>query len=273
MAINKTYEELVESAKPKKTTDDCYTPDNIYEVVAEYVAERYGISRDKFVRPFYPDGDYQVEDYTGKVVVDNPPFSILSKICKWYHEHGVKYFLFSPGTTSICAKANYRDRMAICIGISVAYANGARVNTGFVTNLEPAGLRTDPELYRRLQEVNLENIQAERKLKQITEWEYPKELVTAAMLNKLSKYGQELTLATNDLYYVHSLDNQEGKHAIYGGGLLITDKAKAQAKAQAQAQAQAQAKAQAQREKKCAVKVELSERERRICGLEGSENG
>lgn len=27
MAINKTYEELVESAKPKLTTDDCYTPD------------------------------------------------------------------------------------------------------------------------------------------------------------------------------------------------------------------------------------------------------
>ena len=42
MAINKTYEELVESAKPKLTTDDCYTPENIYNVVRDYVAERYG---------------------------------------------------------------------------------------------------------------------------------------------------------------------------------------------------------------------------------------
>lgn len=45
MAINKTYEELVESGKQKLTTDDCYTPDNIYSVVLDYVAERYGRRR------------------------------------------------------------------------------------------------------------------------------------------------------------------------------------------------------------------------------------
>ena len=80
MAINKTYEELVESAKPKLTTDDCYTPENIYNVVRDYVAERYGLDPGTFVRPFYPGGDYQAEDYTGKVVVDNPPFSKKDKI-------------------------------------------------------------------------------------------------------------------------------------------------------------------------------------------------
>lgn len=42
MARNKTYEELVESATPKRTTDDCYTHENIYNVVCDYVAERYG---------------------------------------------------------------------------------------------------------------------------------------------------------------------------------------------------------------------------------------
>ena len=61
MAINKTYEELVESAKPKLTTDDCYTPENIYSVVRDYVAERYGLDPGTFVRPFYPGGDYQAE--------------------------------------------------------------------------------------------------------------------------------------------------------------------------------------------------------------------
>ena len=50
MAINKTYEELVESAKPKLTTDDCYTPDNVYSVVRDYVAERYGLDPETFVR-------------------------------------------------------------------------------------------------------------------------------------------------------------------------------------------------------------------------------
>ena len=61
MAINKTYEELVESAKSKLTTDDCYTPDNVYSVVRDYVAERYGLDPETFVRPFYPVGDYQTE--------------------------------------------------------------------------------------------------------------------------------------------------------------------------------------------------------------------
>lgn len=63
MAINKTYEELVESAKPKLTTDDCYTPENIYNVVRDYVAERYGLDPETFVRPFYPGGDYQAEKH------------------------------------------------------------------------------------------------------------------------------------------------------------------------------------------------------------------
>lgn len=29
-----TYDEFVDKFRVKKTTDDCYTPDNIYEVVA-----------------------------------------------------------------------------------------------------------------------------------------------------------------------------------------------------------------------------------------------
>lgn len=53
----KTYEEFVDKFKAKKITDDCYTPENIYEVVANYVADTYKLDRAKFVRPFYPGGD------------------------------------------------------------------------------------------------------------------------------------------------------------------------------------------------------------------------
>ena len=38
------YEKFVEKFKPKKTTDDCYTPPAIYEVVAEYVSKEYGLN-------------------------------------------------------------------------------------------------------------------------------------------------------------------------------------------------------------------------------------
>ena len=47
--------------------------------------------------PFYPGGDYEREEYPqGCTVVDNPPFSILSKIVKHYQERGVGFFLFAP---------------------------------------------------------------------------------------------------------------------------------------------------------------------------------
>lgn len=51
-----TYEEFVEKFKPKKTTDDCYTPPEIYEAVKEWACEEYGIDRKRIVRPFYLGG-------------------------------------------------------------------------------------------------------------------------------------------------------------------------------------------------------------------------
>lgn len=36
MSKSNTYEEFVDKFKPKKTTDDCYTPGAIYEVVKDW---------------------------------------------------------------------------------------------------------------------------------------------------------------------------------------------------------------------------------------------
>lgn len=51
------YQEFLQKFEAKKTTDDCYTPTNIYEVIANYVAEHYGVPKKDFMRPFVPDGD------------------------------------------------------------------------------------------------------------------------------------------------------------------------------------------------------------------------
>ena len=37
------YDGFVEKFKPKKTTDDCYTPKEVYDVILEWAVERYGI--------------------------------------------------------------------------------------------------------------------------------------------------------------------------------------------------------------------------------------
>ena len=94
------YDGFVKKFEPKKTTDDCYTPPEVYEAVAGWVSERYGIDRADMVRPFWPGGDYEALDYpAGCCLVDNPPFSILQRIKEFYLERGVPFFLFAPTLT------------------------------------------------------------------------------------------------------------------------------------------------------------------------------
>ena len=220
---NEEYNEFLDKFEELKTTDDCYTPENIYEVIAEWVAKEYNLSRKTFIRPFYPGGDYQKENYTGKVVVDNPPFSILSEIEEWYNEHGVKYFLFSPHVSNFPSK---RKCCAVCVGVGITYENGAKVNTSFVTNLESFAARTAPSLYKVVDEQNKENTKG----RELPNYEYPPNVVTAAMLCYLSKYGQDFRLehkdATEKIGYLDC--QKELDKGIFGGGFLISEKAAAE---------------------------------------------
>ena len=73
------YQAFLAKFEAKKTTDDCYTPPLVYEAVADYVAEKYGLDKKNFVRPFVPQGDYINEKYKKTdIVVDNPTFSLMS---------------------------------------------------------------------------------------------------------------------------------------------------------------------------------------------------
>ena len=58
MPKSKTYDEFVEKFKPKKTTDDCYTPPAVYEAVKDWVVKEYGLEGKEIVRPFYPGGGF-----------------------------------------------------------------------------------------------------------------------------------------------------------------------------------------------------------------------
>lgn len=44
---NEEYQKFVDKFKAKKTTDDCYTPDNIYETVLNWVTKEYKVNREK----------------------------------------------------------------------------------------------------------------------------------------------------------------------------------------------------------------------------------
>ena len=140
------YEGFVEKFKPKKTTDDCYTPPAVYDYVLQYVADHCDIDGMTVVRPFYPGGDYESLVYPDNcVVIDNPPFSIVSQIVRFYLKRGIKFFLFAPHLTLFSADL---DCTRIVCGAAIVYENGAKVNTSFLSNMfGEAGVIGDPVLY------------------------------------------------------------------------------------------------------------------------------
>lgn len=234
-AGNEEYNSFLEKHKPKKTTDDCYTPDAVYDAVAGWVAKEYGLDRAAFVRPFYPGGDFENEEYDeGAVVVDNPPFSILSQIIDFYVWRGIKFFLFAQSKT-LFATSKMRC-CAVCVGAEIIYENGARVGTSFVTNLERGvRVRSAPALYDAIKAAQ------ETEKRTPPRYVYPEEVLTFSSIDTMSKNGVEFSVREDESAFVRKLRAQGGK-AIYGGGYLLS---RAAAAMRAAAEAQAKRKAQA----------------------------
>ena len=224
MARGETYEEFVDKFKPKKTTDDCYTPPLVYDAIADWVANEYSLDRDCFVRPFYPGGDYERFDYGGAVVVDNPPFSAVTKIVDFYIKNGIRFFIFAPNLTLFSALKN-RDCTALVVGYPIVYDNGANVCTSFLTNLEPHDLRyrTAPTLYQAIKKA-AEQIAKDTK-KELPKYSYPPAVASAAHLYQYAKYGIEFRVPRAESAHVSRLDAQiPGKKAIFGGAYLLSDR-------------------------------------------------
>lgn len=256
MAYGETYEQFVGKFKPKKTTDDCYTPAVVYDAVADWVAEEYGVNRQRFVRPFYPGGDYENYAYNaGDIVVDNPPFSILSKICGFYQDNGIPFFLFAPSKTIFSLR---RAQKIIC-GVDITYDNGAVVGTSFVTNMDSFEVRSAPKLYVKVETANNTNLQASKK--HLPKYQYPPEVLTFSVIEKLTKLGVDFRVAAEDCYFVRKLDDQSAsKKSIYGGGYLLSA-----------AKAQEVAKAKERAKQEVTQIWTLSDRERHIVDGLGKE--
>ena len=246
------YADFVEKFKPKKTTDDCYTPGPVYDAVADWCAKEYGVNRDKFVRPFYPGGDYQRETYPdGCVVVDNPPFSILTEIVRFYMANGIRFLLFAPTLTLFTARGE--DVCYIPTYCSITYENGAKVNTSFITNLDRYRIRTSPELCKAVREAD-EKVRAETH-KEIPKYSYPDYVVTAAVAAGWSRYGVDFRVLPEECVRISQLDAQKDMDkTLFGGGYLLSEKAAAEKAAAEKAAA----------EKAAAHRWELSPREREI---------
>lgn len=196
----------------------------------DWACGEYGIDPSKVVRPFYPGGDYESFDYSdGKVVVDNPPFSILSKICAFYRDRGIPFFLFAPNLT-IFSSTSCNGAHMLVTDCTIEYANGAQVNTSFVTSFGDDLIRTAPDLTKLVNDT-VKRLRRESR-KRLPKYAYPPELLTVSRLNKVGNAGVDFRVKASDVAFTRSLDSQRAaKKSIYGGGYLLSELKAAELKA------------------------------------------
>jgi len=252
---SKSYDEFVDKFKPRHTTDDCFTPPNVYAVVLDWAAKKYGFDKECAVRPFCPGGDYQAfHYYAHEVVVDNPPFSIVSKIVKWYNDHGIRFFLFCPGLTAFSL---IRDKSAtfVSVGTNITFDNGAQVIVGFVTNMGGDILfETASDLHDALKEVNNQNVAKTKK--HVQKYRHPTETITAAGLQYLAVHHTPFKVMKSDAEFIRKLDCGG---ELFGGGFMLSEKAAAE-----KAAAEKAADEKAAAEKAAARVLALSPREKEL---------
>lgn len=247
------YQQFVDKFKPKLTTDDCYTPNAVFEAVEKWVRKEYKLGNIENIRPFKPEGDYQSESYEGKVVIDNPPFSILSEIVRWYTDKGVKFFLFAPCLTTFGIALDCQTTKIIT-GVNIVYENGAKVLTNFVTNMASPNVlvKVAGTLRQRIEEAQpKESAELER-------YNRPKNLKVGTDLVYVAKLGHDWELTNEDCQIVKNADGLKdvGK-GLYGGGLIVSDEVAEKLQAE-----------------KSAIVVELSDREKEIVAkLNGKPTG
>ena len=217
------YEGFVGKFKPRKTTDDCYTPPNVYETVKAWAVKEYALDGREIVRPFWPGADFESFDYPDDcVVIDNPPFSILAKIVRWYAVQKISFFLFAPYLTNLgIQRCNH-----VIAPVSVTYENGAKIDTSFVTSLGDDFIRSAPDLMDAIQEQ--EDVNAKAKTKTLPKYVYPDCVVTSANIGYICKHHTPFALKAIDCCFIRKLDQQGKGCGIFGGGYLLSERAAAE---------------------------------------------
>lgn len=259
MKKQQEYDAFVEKFKPKKTTDDCYTPPAVYEVIRNWVFDRYHLAPSTpVVRPFFPGGDFENETYhPGEVVIDNPPFSIYARCVRFFLERDIPFFLFAPNLTLFPPKmetAQHAKLTYIVTDAAIIYENGARIRTAFVTNLSPGTcLLSAPGLGQAIKDVQKSDTPIRPR------YLYPDELVTTTRLNRLAYLGIEYAVPFSEVVaFTTAIDAQKAqKKSIFGGGILVKS-----------TEGRRISVVQREAEKGRIYVYSLSEREKALCGTQ-----
>lgn len=206
-----------------KTTDDTYTPQDVYEAVVAYVDSIYPLKGKQILRPFFPGGDYENADYpVGGVVIDNPPFSIFTEICRWYSRRNIPFFLFGSGMT-IFSVLKYCS--VVIINKSITFSNGAKVRINFATNLlADTWVTTAVSLNDAIGHCQSQNQKAK-----LAKYRYPDELLSVSDFQSIANGDTDFSVSRHEAMVVKNLDLHQ--NGLFGDHLLVSKAAAAKAAA------------------------------------------
>lgn len=209
MKKQQEYNEFIKKFERKLTTDDCYTPPQIYEVVKQWCVKRYKLNNLNILRPFYPGGDYKNVKYTeNDVVIDNPPFSILAEIVDFYLQNNIKFFIFCDSRTMFSIN---RQTLNYVIGSTIIYENGARVNTSFLTNLSDCKIEINSDLCKLI---------STPQQKGLVKNAYPNNLLTFSRCQQIARKGVNVKIGKMEIAHTRKV----GSTVIFGGGFFVNSR-------------------------------------------------
>ena len=225
----KMYKYCVTNGRNINSTDECYTPPAVYDTVLDYAVDRYNLQCKHIVRPFIPGGDYQKYVYVkNDVVVDNPPFSMTTKIANWYIDHNIPFFLFINGLYGVSLSRGLRGKATVIVtNANVSFDNKGtekRIKLGFVTNLEPKNiiLRGDATLTNRLNGLF--------KKKSFNRYHYPENFLKNNDILSALQRNVELKFTTDNCLFEDNLDYHKAhthgkshRFDVFGGCYLVND--------------------------------------------------
>lgn len=210
------YESYVAKFQNKeKTTDDTYTPPDVYDAVLHYVGTIYDMTGKEVLRPFYPGGDYRHAVYPDDgVVIDNPPFSIFTEICKFYSEAKIPFFLFGPGLTIFSA---LRYCSVVVISRQITFSNGAKVKCNFATNLIGDTWATTAVALDQA----LSKCKSQDNVKRLTKYSFPVNLVSVSDLQRISRGDEDFSIKKTDGVICQNLDLFPKGTGLFGDRVLV----------------------------------------------------
>lgn len=240
-----------------KTTDDTYTPPDVYEAVVKYVGTIYDMTDKVILRPFYPGGDYRNAEYSEDgVVIDNPPFSIFTEICKFYSASNIPFFLFGPGMTIGSA---WKYCGTVIISENITFENGAVVRCNFATNLVPDMIAmTAPALAQAISACK-----SQKRKANLPKYKYPDNVLSVSDLQTIARGDTPFTVKRSETQIIRDLDCHPKKGGLFGDHLLLSTN-KAKEKEMEREKVKEMEREKAKEKEKNAIKIELSPREKRI---------